>query len=249
MINSKLRQLYIDTFSAESPCVLQMLRDKRRTSEKPAYPLLIKVNEEALAKADIKIMTFGQETNSWEQKVSETVIPIEESVMIVEKTVDVFMDYYQSLLNEKVNGNGKLSPFWYSLYQLKNSKFSTKNVELIWNNIYKIGNFEKKKNRPGSSIREFENKYFDTIQQEVNIIKPDLILFFTGPDYEGRLMKKFEVIKKHKLKSDIPSEELARLDLSIGVPAYRTYHPGYLRRKKKKDYINFIIKDYLERFQ
>lgn len=249
MINSKLRQLYIDTFSTESPCVLQLLRNKRRTPEVPAYPLLIKVNEEALAKADIKIMIFGQETNSWEQKVSEKVIPIEESGMFVDKTVDVFMNYYKDFLAKKINENSKRSPFWDFHYQLKNNKFSTKQVELIWNNIYKIGNFEKRKNRPSSSIREFENKYFDIIQQEVNIIKPNLIVFFTGPKYDGRLTKKFEVINKHSLKSDIPSKELAKLDLGIGIPAYRTYHPHYLRRQKKTDYIDIIIDDYLKGFK
>lgn len=73
MINKFLKTLYISAFQQGEPCVLQRLREMRRGKTPPAYPLLLKVNEEKYKKAHLKIMIMGQETNGWErQKVSTT---------------------------------------------------------------------------------------------------------------------------------------------------------------------------------
>ena len=122
----------------------------RRGENPPAYPLLLKVNEEQYDKADLKIMVFGQETNSWEHKICSTVTPINQSLEIVEATTCGFMDYYQEFL-EKWGIN---SPFWYSLKKIKgilSASLPDKTIEIVWNNIYKIGNKGKSANRPSKS--------------------------------------------------------------------------------------------------
>ncbi len=97
-IIKELTNIYSDKLSFGEPCVLQQLREMRRSpnvNEQPAYPLLLKINEEALAKADLRIMIFGQETNSWETKVSNSAMLLEESKSIIESTVSAFMDFYK----------------------------------------------------------------------------------------------------------------------------------------------------------
>lgn len=245
MINNLLKDLYISRFQQDNPCILQLLREMRRGENPPAYPLLLKVNEEIHYKADLKIMIMGQETDSWERQQKRPFTPIDQSSKIVASTVDDFMDTYRTFLNEW----GKNSPFWHYIKNINSSlnrQLPGKTIEIIWNNIYKIGNKEKGKNRPTDIIRSFENEHFNVIEEEVNILKPDIIIFFTGPNYEKRVEKIFSITSSTPLVSSINERELAKFQLSNGITAYRTYHPNYLQQNSKVEYRDYICKDIIQ---
>lgn len=244
MINKLLKTLYISKFQQSNPCVLQLLREMRREENPPAYPLLLKVNEEIHNKADLKIMIMGQETDSWERQQKRPFTPIDQSSQIVENTVSDFMDTYRTFLDTW----GKNSPFWHYIKDIDKTlhhKLSGITTEIIWNNIYKIGNKEKGKNRPTDVIRSFENEHFNVIEEEINILKPDIIIFFTGPNYEKRVEKIFSITSSIPLVSSINERELAKFQLSNGITAYRTYHPAYLKRTHKQQYCDYICGDIL----
>ncbi|WP_010665266.1 uracil-DNA glycosylase family protein [Marinilabilia salmonicolor] len=244
-INNRLKDLYMNRFSTGEPCFLQILREKRRAlnrNQHPAYPFLLKVNEEKDNNSKCKIIVFGQETNSWEHKVNDSIIPINRSSEFVAKTVDTFMDFYHDFMSLKVNKNGKKSPFWRTLTKI-NTEFEASHIEILWNNIYKLGNKQKRKNKPVKSIRELENKYFNVINEELEIIKPKYLIFLTGPNYESRLEKTIKVKKKWQVTPEIPIRELAKFKLVNGLTAYRTYHPNYLHYNKKNNHIDLIIKE------
>ncbi|MDD3740181.1 MAG: hypothetical protein PHH30_02980 [Bacteroidales bacterium] len=248
MQNLQLKDLYSNKFSSGVFCFLQQLREKRRnpdSNKRPAYPLLIKLNEEAFSSSDLKIMIFGQETNSWERGTVEEFIPVEESYKITERTVDTFMSQYIEFFNSKMQRKGIDSPFWTTAKKI-NKTLSKSGLKpyIIWNNIYKIGNFARNKNRPSKSIRDFENSYFPSvINNELEILKPDIIILLTGPEYEARVDKILTINKTEKLCDDIDARELANLSLNSGVKAIRTYHPNFLFRNKKSNYIDLIIKN------
>lgn len=245
MINKQLKDLYTSKFQQGPPCVLQLLREMRRGENPPAYPLLLKVNEEIHNKADLKIMIMGQETDSWERQQKRSFTPIDQSSKIVANTVDDFMDTYRTFLNEW----GKNSPFWHYIKNINSSlnrQLPGKTIEIIWNNIYKIGNKEKGKNRPTDIIRSFENEHFNVIEEEVNILKPDAVIFFTGPNYEKRVEKIFSIALSMPLVSSINERELAKFQLSNGITAYRTYYPNYLQQNSKVEYRDYICKDIIQ---
>ena len=243
-INDQLRDLYISKFSEGTPCFLQQLREKRRldnTKEQPAYPLLLKINEENYRNADLRIMIFGQETNSWEHEVSSELIPMNQSIDFTEQTVNAFMDYYRLFLNNKLTQKGIKSPFWNAHNKIYENLTGRK-VDIVWNNIYKIGNKLKDHNRPHESIRQMENASFDVISNEIEILKPDVLVFFTGPNYEARVNKKFHINETNEI-SGVPIRELAKISIANEILAYRTYHPGYLQRKET-DYLKLIINEF-----
>lgn len=241
-INDKLRQLYVSKLGAGSPCFLQILREQRRSNDEaiqPAYPLMIKIKDEAKYKnADLRIMIFGQETNSWETEVSKIEIPLDESCNHVGATVDEFMKAH---LKHRSKTDLK-TPFWFA-FKTINELTHDMNCEVVWNNIYKIGNKAKNKNRPHEQIRKLENEYFDVIHHEISILQPDVLLFLTGPAYEARVDKKFGIVDNQSF-SNIEKRKLAKLSISNGILAYRTYHPGHLNRKGfLKEYFKLIIED------
>lgn len=79
MINKQLKDLYTSKFQQGNPCILQLLREMRRGENPPAYPLLLKINEEKYNNADLKIMIMGQETDSWERQQKRPFTPIDQS--------------------------------------------------------------------------------------------------------------------------------------------------------------------------
>lgn len=248
-INDQLKDLYISKFSEGAPCFLQYLREKRsleNKKEQPAYPLLLKINEENYRNADLRIMIFGQETNSWEHQVSKEPIPLNNSIDFAEQTVDTFMDHYNRFLNEKLTKKGIKSPFWNAHCKISKG-LSKRKVEIVWNNVYKIGNRLKNHNQPHESIRKMENDSFDVISKEIEILQPDVLIFFTGPHYDPRVNKKFQIKEVCKLSSGISPDELAVLSLENKIPAYRTYHPRYLQQSKKLEYIKLIVEGIKEK--
>lgn len=246
MINSKLRSLYKSRFSEGEPCFLKELRERRRSSnekERPAYPLLIGIDENRYMTSNIKIMIFGQETNSWERGTVEEFTPIEKSHEITDKTIDIFMNQYLCFFNKKMTQKGIDSPFWNTIKKINKELTKSKlDTYIIWNNIYKIGNKSKDKNRPNENIRKFENARFKkVIDEEIDILKPDLIILLTGPDYEKRVIKILPILEEKQIHEKIETNELAYFSLESGILAYRTYHPNHLNFKKKNRYINYIL--------
>ena len=72
-MNEALTQLYESKWNALRTAIEPILSDPK-IEIKPANPLLLYVgNEEEYKSADIKLMIFGQETNSWYDKRGETV--------------------------------------------------------------------------------------------------------------------------------------------------------------------------------
>lgn len=81
------------------------------------------------------------------------------------------------------------------------------------------------------------------LPKEINITKPDVIIFFSGPNYDDKIQIQFKSeIKFEKVFNDIPVRELAMLvHPELPTHTYRTYHPGALQRQKKRHYVDRII--------
>jgi hypothetical protein len=120
-------------------------------------------------------------------------------------------------------------------------KFPDKKIRYIWNNIVKIGKLNEK-GRPSDYIYEIERKYFSVIKDELQIIKPNVILFFTGPYYESKITDNFGQLKYTALSpfSDI---QLSKVELSGTKFAFRTYHPQYLFRNGIDNFFKAIINE------
>ncbi len=178
--------------------------------------------------ADKRIMVVGQETFGW---YSEG------------KTCKDYPDLYstsnsilelQALYNWFVNYNkGYSSPIW-DLYRKIYDKAKQYGIGVMSNNIAKIGYV--------SGNTGFDHKACSYLQpvfrKELSICKPNLLLFFTGPEYDSIIE---ETIGRFKYIDVIGlgTRKYAKLNFMDypQIEAYRTYHPGYLRRNDKTDWV------------
>ena len=57
-----------------------------------------------------------------------------------------------------------------------------KTISMIWNNISKMSAITKSGGGPvDASVHEIEHEYFHVIPKEIEILKPNILIFFTGP--------------------------------------------------------------------
>lgn len=206
-----------------------------------SMPLLISFSDEAAVEsADLRIMFFGQETREW----TDT------------GTVEDIMERYRHDFND-FSGLPGSGAFWEVLSEMKNvieSRLPDKRICYIWNNIVKADYSPDSDYRtykvPDEVYAAFRDKNRDFILCEIEIIKPDLLLFFTGAQSSGYDEKIDDVFyhntdrptEKEPILIDGNKNALAIAHLEIenrNYDAYISYHPRAL--KTNRNLKNFIL--------
>lgn len=231
MINKKLEALYKQNWESLSSKLFEINKneDNKLTA---SHPLLIKVNEEKYQNSDIKIMIVGQETNGWYDDFTGD--------------MNISLNGYESFFNSNYcySYGGQ---FWNGVKKFKTKieeKYPNKNVYILWNNICKIGNSQENTNRAAQYIQNVENKEFNIIKDELEILNPDIVIFFTGHSYDNIRELKLGKVDYESI-NDFKESQLVKIKDSKIKNMFRTYHPGYLYRGKGRidHYFNSIIEN------
>lgn len=207
-------------------------------------------HEEWYTKADIKIMFFGKEPHRWEKGME----------------VGDLMAAYEDFLDDKYVVEG--SSGYFSEDEIKNSlifKFAIngimlcmrddvlqpypgKRVSMIWNNISKLSTLEGKP--VNKQVHEIERNYFHVIPEEVRILKPDILIFFTGPGqdrYYKYIKENFTIAGEPSALGNLPVHDVAKLPIKEATLAYKTYHPNAkISYKRHWDNYRAILADIKE---
>lgn len=171
-----------------------------------SYPLLLSTWD---GEPTPKAMFFGQETNGWGD--SETI----EGLMEGYRRFDLGVNYP--------------SLFWNYLWSMSDILGLSGDHPFLWNNINKFGNADSK-GRPADMVTELENKHFNVLAEELDAIKPEVCVFFTGPNYDEDIRAKLPDVEFIPIEG-YETRWFARLK-SKHLPenSFRIYHPGYGNR-------------------
>jgi uncharacterized short protein YbdD (DUF466 family) len=108
-----------------------------------------------------------------------------------------------------------------------------KKIDYVWNNILKVG-MAKAKGTPPQEIVKLTQEHFPAIKAEVEILKPDVVVFFTGPYYDQYIKHEFPDAEFMKIQ-DMKEREICQVKSAyLPTRTFRTYHPGYLVRGKQE---------------
>ncbi len=223
--NKELKELYEKT----GDDILNKIEayNKKSPEHKAAFPLFLK-SVEQYENAKIKIMIFGQETNSWYGTYGN------------DASVEHIMNCYEEFLTRWLpNHKGFFCKGIREFMKLWENNTS-KEVGYLWNNIVKMGHASKNAGKRG-----FPRFYDDIVKphldkiiiEEIKILKPDYIVFLTGPRYYHVVDNVFSTPERKPVEG-FKTNELCEVIISKEkVPSvkksFRTYHPGYLQRKGK----------------
>jgi hypothetical protein len=194
-------------------------------------PLMLKCPS-GWEEADQRIMIFGQETNYWANECGNKAVFSGK----IERTIKVYDDFYLS--NKMYN-----SPFWNEFRRIKKESGKVRKVSVAWNNIVKIGKLGTG-NVP--AINKITKNHFNVIAKEIEILKPDVLVFFTGPVYDSFIEDYLGKFDKKPIEG-FETKQLCEIEFKTdhGIrKALRTYHPFYLYRNKiRKEFIEAVIKN------
>lgn len=227
-MNQRLQELYKSKWESLCTAMQPLLADETLEA-KPACPLLLSIDDEADFKnADIRVIFYGQETFGWNDTFNNE----------MQSTIN----YYNQFFNEG-EWKQRAGAFWNGVARfmdLLQKKYPDKKIRFIWNNVVKIGKAYDK-GYPPDEIYETELKHFPVFKEELKIIQPTIVVFFTGPYYDSVIDDKFGKRSYTYLSPDFEARQLASVAIS-GVPfAFRTYHPNYLWRNDIDSYFQPII--------
>jgi hypothetical protein len=81
------------------------------------------------------------------------------------------------------------------------------------------------------------------LKDEIAIAKPDVVIFLSGPNYDGKINVQFNNEVEFKPFKEQHIRETVILEHPV-LPkhSYRIYHPNYLQRSKK----SFLLEELIE---
>lgn len=243
IINKRLQELYAANFIG----VNEIFNSKKNIDG----PYLMYCQDEEYNVSQRKVMFIGQEGTGGifrdylghptDQKINgERLHYLEMPNSFLENCVE---NYKQIVKKQIVKPGGE---FWKQLNKINKAlNKESLSYSFLSTNVSKYCNCEANGKPPLSWI---DHKYvvekFNVLSKEIEICKPDVIIFFSGPNYDDKIKCQFDgELTFTPLVENISSRVLAKVSHSLlPINTYRTYHPSYLKRKKL-NYIDVILND------
>jgi len=232
-INDELEKLYLNHIDYLNKSHRE-INDKKIKAE---GPFLVKCSESNYFFAGKKIVFVGQENNGWTSSIK---LPVTENYILSE-----LMNEYEKL---KFGLEQQRRPIFGVMHKII-SRCNLDYNSCMYLNIWKYCSFVLDKNgkrkgiKPVNKLKEITEKTNQLIHYELKILKPHVVVFFTGPSYDGNIRKnigdvEFKVYLNYK--KNVMSE-LSFKDFNFR--AIRCYHPSYMRRIGKESiFIDEITK-------
>jgi len=109
---------------------------------------------------------------------------------------------------------------------------------IAWTNVFKIGMVE---GNPDSKMIKFLLKNFNTLREEIEYLKPDLIIFSTGKSYDKYLREALEIETPDDIEE---TEGVKRLgDVYNSALVLRTKHFQAIRNEELEKIYNYIKRE------
>ncbi len=187
-----------------------------RCAEEMEGPFLIAPNE-GYWRSATKVAFVGQETNGWS---SERDIATQMSTYSRFNLGDA---YYSS-------------PFWNVIRKLEKALTASTHAS-AWLNLHR---YDQGGTRPSWDNQQILSELDFLLLDELRLLGADVVIFFTGPDYDHRLRSLFQTAQRPI--TTFPLRQLCEIETSSleGI-IFRTYHPNYLRRSGLEEKVIDVI--------
>lgn len=204
-------------------CYIKFDRFLERQSDTSKLTNPLYINYDDKSENKMKVMFFGQETYDWEGLCRSTSI---------DKMLEVYDEFYIKGNCFKNRGGSFWNEFKHFSLRLR-EKFSDKDIETYWNNIIKVGKYNDKGHPDIKSVESIIK--YPIILEELDTINPDIIIFYTGPNYDKFIDVIFKSPEYKQVNEAFSIHELARI-VSPHLPAntFRTFHPQGLNFKGRE---------------
>jgi len=242
-INKQLEELYSDILDKVT---LTEQFGEEKLSEYSA-PFLLNIDDSYL-NSNKKILFVGKETNKWWGKLKD--------FTETNNSVNILQQRYRAELfgGNVFSKNGDTTkykqesnwnnPLFVEYKKVRKELLNNIKGSLVWSNLLKFDNAKStsysRNTKEDETVVQISKKIF---KRELEIIKPDFIIFATSYTYD-KIIKEF--FEDEITKSEV-IESKSLWKFKIGdITCYRTWHPStikYKATKNKLEYYTDIIND------
>lgn len=154
-----------------------------------------------------KLLIIGQQTKGWTYD---------------HENIDKQFETYEKF---NLGENYFASPFWNITRKLEKA-LGNEVLSCAWTNLNK---FDLDEDRPSGEYEQAIAKLDTILIDEIDIIKPNICMFFTGPNFDYRLKNIFQGIEFIEIEG-WNIRQLCRLKhKNLPEKSFRSYHPRALR--------------------
>lgn len=185
-------------------------------------PLLPYCWEEQYLQSRHRLVVIGQETNGW---YGDYMTSDEE----IRRNIGEYKDFQ---LGAEYN-----SLFWQYVHRFNLELNGVDDLNFVWLNVNKFGKDHDEDDeskaavgKPDQSVLDAEVRHYNLLAEELAILKPDVCLFLTGPNYDGDIQRKLPDVAFHEFGGYGKREAVRLTSAHLPRHSYRTYHPGYGNR-------------------
>lgn len=166
-----------------------------------------------------KLLVIGQETNNWAYHVEN-----------LSKQMKVYEDFN---LGEKYRS----TPF-FNITRKVEEALGNEELSCAWTNLSK---FDHNSARPQGIYKEAIDRLDIILLSELQIVNPEICLFYTGPAFDTRLQAVFKGVQFLPIPGFSLNQFCRLKHPNLPRHAYRSYHPKSLRlRKLESKFIDYM---------
>jgi hypothetical protein len=215
----------------------QSARLPKRLAVKASPPLLV-LPHERWKSAKVKLLIVGQETVRWQYnpgEVGDSANPIANfwEFLQAKHGVGAMWSLYRWYALGRAYP-GLNSPFWRG-FRLLSAAINGCEDSALWSNVFKVNvGGSVIENCKAAEISELRRVQKGLLNQEINILKPDVVVFLSGPRYDSTIQCDFPDMEISQFCRRWPKSAFG-LIRAAGLPirTIRTYHPEYLQRSRQ----------------
>ncbi|MCK4663745.1 MAG: hypothetical protein KAT68_12815 [Bacteroidales bacterium] len=178
------------------------------------------------------LLFIGQQTKGWLNRDERKNLDIRKKTEYLKALRKLYIEFNYGDRLEGQKYNGYLWQFQRPLIETVNEK-NKDSFGLLWSNLMRIDeNQDKIDNK--NTIEKIAYKNNEILKKEIEIIRPDAIVFVTGCYYDWLLKKTFKDLTFYETDNkDLNLKKLAILKSNF-LPklTFRTYHPRPLYQNR-----------------
>lgn len=220
-------------------------------SERASPPLLLSVSDK-WAQSPNRILIIGQETQGWDFDPGDYFPDLESSIrnfsdfQKLHNSVPALTAGYRAFEFARHQPANYNSPFWRAYRSVRcslNEEADGPETAVLWSNLFRVDldGGSVVKNGSSEEVTHIREAGITLLREEINLLKPTAVIFFTGPDYNEHLHAQFPGVEAGHFLDHDPQKTAVLRHALLPSRSFRTYHPGYLSRSGQLGIIQEII--------
>jgi hypothetical protein len=198
-------------------------------------PLLLSLHSK-WSKCPTKLLIVGQETNGWGLNATSSgtlALNTLEEFALSASGVSAMISAYKTFDFARTYHN-RNSAFWRAFRYLED-EVAEAPCSAMWTNLFKVDvSGSVLKNCKVKHRRLLRAAQSGLLAEEIRLLKPQIVVFFTGPHYDDELIDAFPDVTLSQLLPSRDAREAALVhSAALPVCSIRTYHPTYLQRSRR----------------